>query len=330
MQEVLSQQEIDSLLSALTSGDIKVEEVRREQAPAVKPYDFRRPSKFSKEHLRTLQMLHQQFARLLSSFLSGYLHVSVNVEVVSVGQMIFEEFTRSLPAPSILVVFELKPLEGAAIIEIDPQVIYDMVDLLFGGSGAGVVENREPTDIELTVIRRLGTRILENLAGSWQDFYAVTPEIQTIETNPRMQQFYAPNEVVALITFSVSMNDEEKGLLNLCLPYLLLEPLISQLSVRQQFVRRAVAPRQEDVHWLHYWLGKAPLSLQVVLGEGEITLRDLLGLRVGDVLTLDRPCNEDLQMFVEDRFKFFVQAGRVRDNLAVQVTSLVEEERKDA
>lgn len=330
MQEVLSQQEIDSLLAALTSGDLKVEEVRRKHVFAVRPYDFRRPSKFSKEHLRTLQMLHQQFARLLSSFLSGYLHISVNVEVASVGQMIFEEFTRSLPAPTILVVFGFKPLEGAAIMEINPQVIYAMVDLLFGGPGTGFAENREPTDIELTVIKRLGGRILEHLAGSWQDFYAVTPEIQTIETNPRMQQFYAPNEVVALITFSVSINDEDKGLINLCLPYLLLEPLISQLSVRQQFVRRSVTPKAEDVKWLHHWLGEAPLSLKVILGEGEITVKDLLGLEVGDILTLDRLCTQDLQLFVEDRFKFFVQAGRVRDTLAVQVTSLVEEERKSA
>ncbi|MEW6275051.1 MAG: flagellar motor switch protein FliM [Bacillota bacterium] len=329
MQEVLSQQEIDSLLAALTSGELKVEEVKREQAPAVRLYDFRRPNKFSKEHLRTLEMLHQQFARLLSSFLSGYLHVSVNVEVASVGQLIFEEFIRSLPSPSIMMIFGLKPLEGPAILEINAQVIYPMIDLLFGGPGTSAVENREPTDIELTVIRRLGARILENLGTSWQDFYQVAPEMQAIETNPRMQQYYAPNEVTALITFAISLNDEEKGLINLCLPYLLLEPLISQLSVRQQFVRRAGASRPEDVQRLRHWLGLAPLNLKVILGESEITVKELLGLQAGDVLLLERRYDQDLRLYVEEECKFFVQAGRVGENLAVQVTSLVEEEKKD-
>ncbi len=329
MQEVLSQQEIDSLLAALTSGDLKVDEIKRDQVQAVRPYDFRRPNKFSKEHLRTLEMLHQHFARLLSTFLSGYLHVSVNVEVASVGQMIFEEFTRSLPSPSILIVFGLKPLEGPAILEINEQVIYPMIDLLFGGHGTSAIGDREPTDIELTVIRRLGARILENLGTSWQDFYQVTPEIQGIETNPRMQQFYAPNEVVALITFAISLNEEERGLINLCLPYLLLEPLISQLSVRQQFVRRVGTPRPEDVRWLQSWLGLARVNLKVTLGESEITVKDMLSLEVGDVLILDRRYDQDLQLYVEDEFKFYVQAGRVGKNLAVQVTSLVEEEKRD-
>lgn len=329
MQEVLSQQEIDSLLTALTSGELPVEEVKHGQAPAVRVYDFRRPNKFSKEHLRTLEMLHQQFARLLSSFLSGYLHVSVNVEVASVGQMIFEEFTRSLPSPSIMIIFSLKPLEGPAIFEINAQVIYPMIDLLFGGPGTSAVDNREPTDIELTVIRRLGARILENLGASWQEFFRVAPEIQAIETNPRMQQFYAPNEVVALVTFSINMNDEEKGLINLCLPYLLLEPLISQLSVRQQFVRRVGDSRPEDVRRLQHWLGLAHLDLMVMLGEAEITVRDLLGLRAGDVLTLDCRYDQDLRLYVEDELKFYVQAGRMGENLAVQVTSLVEGEKED-
>lgn len=329
MQEVLSQQEIDSLLAALTSGDLQVEEIKKEQVPAVRPYDFRRPNKFSKEHLRTLEMLHQHFARLLSSFLSGYLHVSVNVEVASVGQMIFEEFTRSLPTPSIMIIFGFKPLEGPAILEINGQAIYPMIDLLFGGPGTSVVSEREPTDIELTVIRRLGARILENLGTSWQDFSPLTPEVQAIETNPRMQQFYAPNEVVALITFAISINDEEKGLMNLCLPYLLLEPLISQLSVRQQFVRRVGASRPEDVRWLQHWLGFSSVNLTVVLGESEITVKDLLGLQIGDVLVLDRRHDQDLPLYIEDECKFYVQAGRVGENLAVQVTALVERGEKN-
>jgi len=325
LQEVLSQQEIDSLLAALTSGELGTEDVKTGGVQVFKPYDFWRPNKFSKEHLRTLEMIHQHFARRLSSFLSGYLRTAVSVEVASVGQMIFEEFTRSIPTPTMLTIFSMEPLEGLGILEINCQLAYSIIDLLFGGPGAINGQLREPTDIELLVVRRLGKRILEHFSISWQDFYPVAPEIQSVETNPRMQQFYSPNEVVALITFDISINEESKGLMNLCLPYLLLAPLVSQLSVRQQFVRQSISPKPEDIRWLQHWLGFSRVDLAVVLGESEITIRDLLGLQIGDVLMLNRRFDQDLHLYVEGELKFSVQAGRVKENLAVQVVSLLEE-----
>ncbi|MDK2887535.1 MAG: flagellar motor switch protein FliM [Thermoanaerobacter sp.] len=322
MQDVLSQGEIDSLLAALTSGELSLEEAQKTAAPLIKPYDFRRPNKFSKEHLRTLEIMHQHFARLLSSFLSGYLRAAINVEMASVGQMIYEEFIRSIPSPTALAVFGLKPLEGPALLEINTQVIFPMLDLLFGGPGTSSDQIRELTDIEVTVARRLVERILEHLAQAWHDFYTVEPRVENIESNPRMQQLYSPNEVVALITFSVSINDEERGFVNLCLPYLLMEPVISRLSVRQQFSRQAGGPRPEDLERLSHWLGFSRVELQVILGEAEITVHELLQLQEGDVLVLNRHLNEDLDLYVEGERKFGVQAGRVGQNLAVQVVSL--------
>ncbi|OAT79912.1 flagellar motor switch protein FliM [Desulfotomaculum copahuensis] len=330
MQEILSQGEIDSLLAALTSGELSMEEAKQGRERQVKAYDFRRPNKFSKEHLRTLEMLHQHYARLLSSFLSGYLRTTVNVEVATVGQMIFEEFIRSIPIPTALTVFGLKPLEGSALFEIDSQLIFLIIDLLFGGPGNAGDQMRELTDIEITVVRRLMERILENLAAAWHDFYAVTPEVQGIETNPRMQQLYSPNEVVALITFSVVINEEERGLINLCLPYIVLEPLISRLSVRQQFSRQVGAPGEDDIRRLGHWLGFSRVELNVLLGEAEITVRELLQLRESDILVLNRALNQDLDLYVEGELKFGVQAGRIGSNLAVQVVALTGEEKEDA
>ncbi|MGB9804489.1 flagellar motor switch protein FliM [Desulfofundulus sp.] len=330
MQEVLSQGEIDSLLAALTSGELNLEEVPKTQAPPVKSYDFRRPNKFSKEHLRTLEMLHQHFARLLSSFLSGYLRTAVNVEMASVGQMIYEEFIRSIPSPTALAVFSLKPLEGSALLEVNSQVVFPMLDLLFGGPGTSTVPMRELTDIELTVVKRLVERILEHMAQAWHDFYPVEPEVQDIESNPRMQQMYSPNEVVALITFAVAINEEERGFMNLCLPYILMEPVISRLSVRQQFSRQVGGPRPEDIERLSHWLGFSRVELQVILGETEITVHELLQLQEGDVIVLNRHLNQDLDLYVEGERKFGVQAGRVGQNLAVQVVSLIGEEMNGA
>lgn len=326
MQEILSQNEIDSLLDALTSGKLDVEEIKQTStvAPPTKPYDFRRPNKFSKEHLRSMEMLHQNFSRLLTSFFSGYLRAAINVEVASVGQMIYEEFMRSIPSPTVLTIFECSPLEGAAIMETNSQVIFPLIDLMFGGPGTATDKSRELTDIETTVVKRLYSRVLEHLAAAWHDLYEIEPQIRNIESNPRMQQLYSPNEVVALVTFSVSIDEEPRGLMNLCIPYIVLEPIIPKLSVRQQFLRQSGGPREEDTRWIKHWLGYSGIGMEVVLGETNITVNDFLQLQGDDILVLSRRVDQDLEMYVENEIKFGVQAGRINKNMAVQVVSLIE------
>ncbi|MCL6477589.1 MAG: flagellar motor switch protein FliM [Peptococcaceae bacterium] len=325
MQEILSQNEIDSLLEALTSGKLDVEEIKHTAAPATsKPYDFRRPNKFSKEHLRSLEMLHQNFARLLSSFFSGYLRSSINIEVASVGQMIYEEFMRSIPSPTVLTIFECRPLEGAAIMETNSQVVFPLIDLMFGGPGTATDRARELTDIEATVVKRLYEKVLDHLAAAWHDIYEIEPLIQSIETNPRMQQLYSPNEVVALVTFSVSIEEEPRGLMNLCIPFIVLEPVVSKLSVRQQFLRQSGDPKEEDVRWIKHWMGYSHVNMEVILGETFITVQDFLQLQENDILVLFRRVDSDLDLYVENELKFGVQAGRLNKSLAVQVVSLYE------
>ncbi|MCL5934967.1 MAG: flagellar motor switch protein FliM [Firmicutes bacterium] len=328
MQEILSQSEIDSLLEALSTGKIDVEEIKQTAAPTPsKVYDFRRPNKFSKEHLRSLEMMHQNFARLLSSFFSGYLRASINVEIASVGQMIFEEFMRSIPSPTVLTIFQCKPLDGLAIMETNSQVVFPLIDLMFGGPGTATDKAKELTDIEATVVRRLYDRVLEHLAAAWHDLYEIEPAIESIETNPRMQQLYSPNEVVALVTFSVSIEEEPRGLINLCIPYIVLEPVMSKLSVRQQFLRQTGGPKEEDTKWIKHWLGYSHVNMDVILGETNITVKDFLQLQINDILTLSRQVDHDLEVYVEKELKFGAQAGRVNKNLAVQVVALIEGDR---
>ncbi len=325
MQEILSQSEIDSLLEALTTGKLNVEEIKHTTAPASsRPYDFRRPNKFSKEHLRSLEMLHQNFARLLTSFFSGYLRAAISVEVASVGQVIYEEFMRSIPSPTVLTIFECSPLEGVAIVETNNQVVFPLIDLMFGGPGTATDKTRELTDIEITVVRKLYDRVLEHLAAAWHDIYEIKPCITAIESNPRMQQLYSPNEVVALITLSVSIDDEPRGLMNLCIPFIVLEPVVSRLSVRQQFLRQSGGPKDDEIKWIKHWIGYSEVNMEVILGDTFITVNDFLQLQIDDVLVLSRKVDQDLEMHVEKELKFGVQAGRVNNNLAVQVVSLIE------
>ena len=325
MQEILSQSEIDSLLDALTTGKLDVGEATQESEVLVtKPYDLRRPNKFSKDHLRSLEVVHQHFARILSSFYSGYLRAAINIEVASVGQMIYEEFMRSIPSPTVLKIFDFTTLDGLAIMETNNSVVFPLIDLLFGGPGSATDKSRELTDIEMTVVRNLYDKVLEHLAMAWQDLYEIKPVIGSIETNPRMQQLYSPNEVVALVTFSVSIDDEQRGLMNLCVPHIVLEPVISKLSIKQQFLRVSDSPKDKEVGLIRHWLGHSDIDLEVILGETDITVSDFFDLQAEDVLVLSRRVDHDLDLYVEGELKFGVQAGRVNQKLAVQVVSLTE------
>lgn len=328
IQEVLSQHEIDSLLEALTTGSVNADKIKQTK-PGTKPYDFRRPNKFSKEHLRTLEMLSKQYARLLSNFLTGYLRTNVLIEVGSVGQMIYEEFTLSIPSPTVLTTFAMDPLDGSAILETSPQFIFPIIDLLFGGPGTATEKTRELTDIELIISKKVSTKILENMASAWNEVLEFVPRVQNIETNPRLQQLYSPNEVVALITFVAHINDEMKGMLNLCLPYIVLDPVISRLSVRQQFIRKVGTAREEDTDLIKHWLGYAGVELQVVLGGIDLTVRDLLNIQQGNVIVLNKQIDQDIDMLVESTLKFGVQAGSLGDHKAVQVISLIEGDNVD-
>ncbi|SFQ97165.1 flagellar motor switch protein FliM [Desulfoscipio geothermicus] len=327
MQEILSQGEIDSLLQALNTGSIPVQEIETTGEMAkVKSYDFRRPNKFSKEHLRTLEMLHQHYARHLSSFLSGYLRTNINIELASVSQIIFDEFIRSIPTPTILTVFDLLPLNGSAIMEANTGFIFPIIDLLFGGNGSTGDLNRELTDIETQVTKKIVARMLEYLVPTWQDIFEIKPEVRSIETNPRLQQLYSPNEVVALLTFTVTLGENDQGMINLCLPYIMLDPVIAKLSVRQQFIRQFSSTQEDNTKNIAYWLNRCEVDITAVLGDAGITVEDFLQIQQGDVIVLDKNINSDLDVLVGDNLKFGAQVGAVGDNLAIQIVSLIERE----
>lgn len=325
MKEILSQGEIDALLSAVATGRVKAEDLREvESHVACKPYDFRRPNKFSKEQLRTLQTLHDSYARILSNFLSGYLRSNIVVRVASVDQFTFDDFVRSVPVPTVLSIFSLKPLKGMAVMETNPQFLFPIIDLLFGGPGEIPKKIRELTDIELSVVRKLNERLLEYFQLAWQDVYKVEPEIESIETNPRLHQIISPNEIVAVITLTTVVGDTARGLINICLPHIVLDPMLMHLSSFYRFVHSALQPDGTEGRRLMHWVERAPVDLSVVVGENEITVQDLLQLEVGDVVPLMRRVNQDLDLYVSDRLKFKAQAGMLGRYLAVQVNSLVE------
>lgn len=326
--DILSQNEIDALLDALSTGEVQMNELQESQKQIdYKLYDFRRPNKFSKEQLRTLQVLHGGFARILTNFLTGYLRSNIQIEVVSVDQLTFEDFIRSIPSPTVLVVFSLSPLKGTAIAQLDPVFLFPMIDLFFGGNGDPPKNIRDLTDIELSVARKLTIKILDNLALAWKDIVQVEPAIESVETNPHLHQVYSFNEIVALISFTTQVGESTKGFINLCLPFTLLDPVVSHLTLQRRFGPQSSDLSEAERKKLHHWLGIPSVELTVLAGQTWVNVNDFLQLQEGDVLLLDRRVDQDMDMYIEEQMKFKVQAGTLGSQLAVQITGLVEGEK---
>lgn len=326
MAEILSQSEIDELLSAINTGDLDVEEAKKEQKKQVKLYDFKRPAKFSKDQIRTLQMINDNFARLLTTYLSAYLRTFVEVTVASVDQVTYDEFMRSLPNPTIMGIFSAPPLEGNAILETNPKIAFAIIDRLLGGPGESFEATGELTEIEETVMIKVFNRMLQSMSEAWKNVSSdLKPNFEKIENNPQFTQVVSPNEKVAVIAFSVKISNNE-GLFNVCLPFIFLEPVIDRLSAHFWFAtghQKKVS--EEDIKLLDNRIKKTAAEVVAVLGKTEITVGELLGLQDGDVISLDKPTDSDIDLYVGSQVKFRGKPGTVNKHLAVQVTERVDE-----
>lgn len=327
MNEVLSQDEIDQLLTAISSGDSKADDFKPvSDTRKIKIYDFKRPDKFSKEQLRTVSNMHETFARLTTTSLSAQLRSLVHVHVASVDQLTYEEFIRSIPTPTTLAVVNMDPLKGNAVLEIDPSITFCMIDRLFGGRGTTTGnKNRDLTDIEQSVMEGIIVRILANVREAWTQVIDLRPRLGQIETNPQFAQIVPPSEMVVLVTLEMKVGEEE-GMMNLCIPYLTIEPIVSKLSSQFWFssVRRSSTPQYLGT--LKARLSSVEMNLVAEVGSIDLPIRDVLALRVGDVIRLSNTrVGEPLTLSVGNRKKFYCQPGVVGKKMAVQMTGKIED-----
>ena len=334
MTEVLSQDEIDALLTAMddTPGQDVVQEEETDQRltkKKVKIYDFKRPDKFSKDQIRTLQMMHESFARLTTTALSANLRTLASVHVASVDQLTYEEFIRSIPSPTCLAHINMDPLKGNAVMEIDPSITFTIIDRLFGGPGEMQKMNRELTEIERSVMESIIVRLLGNLRESWSTVIDLRPRLGAIETNPQFAQIVAPSDMVVLVTLETKIGDVE-GMTNFCIPYITIEPIISKLSAQFWYSSSRRGATRENLNILKERL--APIMVDVIaqLGSVDITMREVIKLQKGDVIKLDNAkLNSDLVVRIGDRNKFVGRPGLVGKRMAVQISGQLEEVKED-
>ncbi len=328
MSDVLSQNEIDDLLAALSTGEVNVKEIEDESSEKkVRKYDFTRPDKFAKDQLRTLEIIHENFSRLMNNFLSGYLRTFVEVEVLSVQSLIYNEFSNSISNPCILGIVDFAPLDGQIIIDVATDMAYTMIERILGGSGIqqGKKEHRSLTEIELTLLKNILVKFINLLKEPWGNIIEIKPKLERIETNSQFAQIVSPSESIALITLSLKIGETE-GMVNICIPHVVIEPILASLSSRLWFSTSGKKEISEvEKKALEKNISKSKVSINAVIGRSVITVGELLTLRPGDVVILDKLVEDPFELYVGNELKFYGKPGIKNKKIALRITDTVSE-----
>ncbi len=324
MPDVLSQAEIDALLQGVMTGAVDAEEAKKEaDTRKIKVYDFKRPDKFSKDQIRTLYMLHESFARLLNTYLSTHLRTLINVDVASVEQLTYQEFVQSVANPSFISVLGVPPLKGNIILEFDTAIAFAYIDRVFGGDGNTQMKTRVLTEIEDAVMRRFVTAAMNHFKDAWSNVTPMNPFLETTESNPQFMQIVTPSEMVVIITLQLRIGDTE-GIMNICIPYLVLEPIMSKLTTTF-WVASSISKSDSEnqVAIIQNKLEKTKVNFVVEVGEVQISIKEFLMLGFGDVLQLNTKVKDDLPCRVGSNAKFYCRPGTFGKKMAVQITRVV-------
>ena len=330
MAEVLGQSDIDALLAAVDDGDVTTEGEsaggavfsRRPGGASnveIRPYDFKRPERVSKDQMRALENLHEGFSRNFGAALSGFLRTIMEVRVASIEQMTFSEFTHALPNPTCFNLLSCHPLEGSFCFEISPLIIYPVIDRLLGGSNADLfIPQRPLTAIEMRLVTKILDRAMTSLHEAWANVADLNFALTDSESNPALVQIVPPNEVVVVVGFELKMGGRA-GTMSLCIPYAVIEPVVEKLS-NQTWAAYKKNVRDKTLRGrMGGHLEAAKLEVTATLAHTTISMSDLLHLAVGDVILTEKPATAPITLSVGGREKFIGRLGQYRGNRAYKV-----------
>ncbi len=322
MSDILSQSEIDALLNKFGSGELDIAQTSEPEV-SVREYDFRTANRFHKEQIRTLNIIYDTFARLFASYLSGTLRVMTTSEVVSVEELKYHEFVNGLPSPVVLAILKHPPLAGPILFELSPDISYAMISRLLGGVPQQKGDARVFTEIELVLIERILRQFLTLFVESWEKIVSVQVSLDRIETSPQFAQIVATNETVAIITISVKIGTIE-GLVNICLPHLAIEPISKLLTTKVLYqsseTSRKMVNAKEDISGK---IMNTQLDLTAIFNYTPLSVKDIMGLQVGDVLQLDHTLSEPLNLMLGHLPKFYADLGVKEGRYALKVKEII-------
>lgn len=331
MADILSQEEIDALLDVV-EDDGSVESIEAVDETVIHQrqvtlYDFKRPNRVSKEQLRAFRGVHDKMARSLASQISSIMRSIVEIQLHSVDQMTYGEFLMSLPNPTSFNVFSVKPLEGSGVIEINPSIAFPMLDRLLGGKGEPFDTGREFTDIELSLFETILRVMMSTLKEAWGPVMDIYPTIESKESSPNVVQIVAQNEIVVMVVMEIIIG-HSSGMMNICYPVISLEPILPKLASRDLMLNETSSKKSRNAE-LQVLLGGAKVDVEANLGGAELTMRDVLELRVDDVLRLSSAADDVVTISIDGKDRFKGEMGLRRFRKSIQIIEIIDTE-KDA
>jgi flagellar motor switch protein FliM len=323
LADVLSQQEIDALLSALNNGDIQASDVTVKDEK-VKLYDFKRAMRYSKEQLRSITRIHENFTRLLTSYLSTQLRTFVQIEIDLVDQVNYQEFIASIPSRTILNVFEVNPMDGKMVMEVNPQVANAVIERLLGGQGYASSRNGTLTEIETVLLQKIFSRASDMYQSVWKNIENIKVRWDGIETNPQFVQISSPNDTVIVIALHTTIG-ETTGRMTLCLPHLIVEPVLPKLSTHQWLstMSKSTDPQENKIKQNLDTIG-VPVIAE--LGRATLPISELYNLQIGDVIGIE---TGKIQVKVDQVTRFLGNPGVQKGRYAVQIDQTIHSEGDD-
>lgn len=324
MGEVLSQSEIDDLLAALSTGELDVDQMQETGDRQVKEYDFKRPAKFSKEHLRTLEIIYEHYGRLLSTNLPVYLRKSVQISVTNSEALTFSEFTNALVNPVILGIVDFKPLGGSIIIDLSSNLGFAMIDRMLGGQGVPLEKSRDFSEIEMTILEKMMVICMQLMREPWKNVVDVNPIMVRIETNAQFAQVISPSDMIAIISMNIKIGDIE-GHMNICLPFLTLEDVMDKLNTKYWYANMQRNDNNNYSDHIESLIRRIDVPVKAVLGKCQIAVSDFVSLQPGDIIRLGTGVSSEMEVYVGNIKKFTALPGSSKDKYAVQVTSVIRE-----
>lgn len=325
MSEILSQSEIDALLQALSSGELNVQEIKEvEKSKKIKKYDFRNPQKIAKDQLRTLEIINENFGRFFQTFLSGYLRAPVKSSILSVDQFAYSEFNNAISNPAFLSIINFEPLNGQIVIDISTNIVYTIIDRLLGGDGSETHEARSFTEIELYLMESMMKKAMPLIKEAWDNIIEVNPKLDRIEVNPQFAQIIPPNETIALVTMNLDIGQRE-GMMNICIPYLLIEPILEKLSARYWFSTTREELSQNEILEVRKRILDTKVDVKVELGSTVVKVNDICNLQKNDVIKLDDKVDGEAKIRIGSNVKFTGNIGISNNRMAIKITNVVKD-----
>lgn len=325
MADILSQNEIDALLDGGAEDDTETGEPQ--ESGKIMLYDFKRPNRVSKEQLRAIKGIHDKLARNLASHISTMMRSIIEIQLQSVDQMTYGEFLMSLPSPTSFNIFSLKPLDGSAVLEINPSIAFPMLDRLLGGKGEGYESERELTDIEINLLETILRLIMGKLKDSWQGITELYPMVESKESSPNVIQIVAQNEIVIMIVLEITIG-ETSGMINLAYPVIYLEPILSKLANKDIMLGETSAKKSRNQE-LRELIKRSEIVLEGVLGEATLKFRDLLSLEKGSLIRLDRPATDSALITIDKKEVYESQMGIHRHHKTLKITEVIKNDKDE-